>query len=335
VRLRHGAQVKANKIHHAAGSDILVPPNGDGTRRFPVRFGLQVSQFDTPGGAAQVGPLFLDLARRADAAGLHSLWVMDHFFQIPEVGPAEHFMLEGYTALGAAAAVTSRITLGTMVTGVTYRHPGILVKTVTTLDVLSGGRAWLGLGAGWFEREHLALGVPFVPAGVRFERLEETLQIATQMWSDDCGPYIGKHHQLMETLCQPLPVSRPRPRILIGGGGERKTLRLAAQYADTWNMFAMDASEVAPKIDILHAHCDAIGRPFGEIEKSVLGPPILPEGQTGLYGFSPAQGIDFVGRLRELGIQHYVSFISVNQGVAVDVLASEIMPHFSEEPASV
>lgn len=293
-----------------------------------MRFGLQVSTFDSIAGPAAIGPRFLAMARRADEAGLASLWVMDHYFQIPEVGPADGAMLEGYSALAAAAAVTERVSLGTMVTGVSYHHPGILVKTVTTLDVLSGGRAVLGIGAGWFEREHLALGVPFPPVTERFERLEETLQIANQMWSGDAGPFTGKHYQLAETLCRPLPLSRPRPRILIGGGGERKTLRIAAQYADAWNMFAMDASEVAAKLAVLRQHCETIGRPFDEIEKSVLGPPVMPPGQTGPYGFTPAQGVEFIGQLRDLGIEHYIAFTSVDAAVIVDVLASEVMPHF-------
>jgi F420-dependent oxidoreductase-like protein len=298
-----------------------------------VRFGLQVSGFQSVAGPERIGPKFLALARRADEAGLDSFWVMDHFFQIPEVGPAEQNMLEGYSALAAAAGVTKRISLGTMVTGVTYRHPGVLVKTVTTLDVLSGGRAWLGLGAGWYEREHLALGVPFPPVAARFEMLEETLQIAIQMWSGEAKPFHGKHFQLAETLCRPLPLSQPRPPILIGGGGERKTLRLAAQYADAWNMFAMDASEVAHKLAVLRRHCEALGRPYESIEKSVLGPPIMPVGQTGEWGMNPAQGIDFIGRLHELGINHFIAFTSVDAPEIVDVFAQEVMPHFRKTNA--
>ena len=293
-----------------------------------MRFGLQVSGFDAAAGAEYVGPKFHELARRADQAGIDSFWVMDHFFQIPEVGPAEQNMLEGYSALAAAAAVTTRITLGTMVTGVTYRHPGVLVKTVTTLDVLCGGRAWFGLGAGWYEREHLALGVRFSPVAERFEMLEETLQIANQMWSGEAKPFHGKHFQLAETLCRPLPLSQPRPPILIGGGGERKTLRLAAQYADAWNMFAMDLSEVSHKLAVLRRHCESLGRPFEEIETSVLGPPIMPPGQTGPWGMTPAQGIDFISRLQELGIQHYIAFTSVDAVAIVDVFADEVMPRF-------
>lgn len=295
-----------------------------------MKFGLQVSVFNSSGGTAAIGPRFLDLARRADEAGLDSFWVMDHYFQIPEVGPADDPMLEGYSALSAAAAVTRRISVGAMVTGVTYRHPGILVKTATTLDVLSGGRAILGLGAGWYEREHLALGVPFPPVAERFERLQETLQIANQMWSDDDGPFVGKHYQLAETLCRPQPLSQPRPRILIGGGGERKTLRLAAQYADAWNMFSMNPDEVAPKLDILHRHCEEVGRDFAAIEKSVLGPPIMPPGRTGTWGMTPEQGIAFLGRLQAMGIDHYIAFTSVDNAEIVDILSREIAPRFQE-----
>ena len=170
---------------------------------------------------------------------------MDHWFQMDWMAPAEDPMLEGYTALGFVAGVTERLRLRLLVTGVTYRHPGLLAKTVTTLDVLSGGRAELGIGAAWYEREHVGLGVPFPPVKERFERLEEALQICLQMWSDDNGPFRGRHYQLAETLCRPPPVSAPRPRIMIGGGGEKKTLRLVAQYADACNLFG-DAATRSP-----------------------------------------------------------------------------------------
>src|SRR5215207_5580416 len=201
-----------------------------------MKFGITIPRFVTPGGDPTIASEFAGIVRDADQVGLDSLWVMDHFFQIPPIGTADEPMLEGYSALAFAAGISERISLGTLVTGVTYRQPGVLVKTVTTLDVLSGGRAELGIGAGWYEREHRALGVPFPPLAERFERLEETLQICLQMWSDDDGPYEGRHHRLAETLCRPAPVSRPRPRILIGGGGERKTLRLVARYADACNI---------------------------------------------------------------------------------------------------
>jgi F420-dependent oxidoreductase-like protein len=196
-----------------------------------MKIGLQLPNFTWPDGSARMAARLADVARAADEAGFHSLWVMDHFFQISMIGPPEHDMLEGYTTLGYLAAHTRRVKLGTLVTGVVYRYPGILVKSATTLDVLSGGRAYFGIGAAWNEQESRGLGVPFPALGVRFEMLEETLQIAKQMWSADNGPYRGKHFQLEQTLCVPQPLSRPHPPILVAGGGEKKTLRLVAQYA--------------------------------------------------------------------------------------------------------
>jgi F420-dependent oxidoreductase-like protein len=230
---------------------------------------LHVSRFDWAGGPEGIGSGVADLAQRAEAIGVRTLSFMDHFFQMDWMAPAEHPMLEGYTALGFVAGRTSTLRLRLLVTGVTYRHPGLLAKTVTTLDVVSGGRAELGIGAAWYEREHKGLGVPFPPTAERFERLEEALQICLQMWSADDGPFDGKHYQLTETLCRPEPVSSPRPRILIGGGGERKTLRLVAQYADACNLMG-EPSVVAHKIDVLRRHCDAVGRDLSEIEVTAM-----------------------------------------------------------------
>src|SRR6201999_3375958 len=179
-------------------------------------------------------------------------------------------MLEGYTALGYVAAQTERMRLGLLVSGVTYRHPGLLAKIVTTLDVLSGGRAQLGIGAAWFEEEHDGLGVPYPPIAERFERLEEAIQICFQMWSDDNGPYAGKHYQLAETLCVPPPVSSPRPTLMIGGGGEKKTLRLVAKYGDACNLFGSDPAVITHKLDVLKGHCEAEGRDYEEIEKTII-----------------------------------------------------------------
>jgi F420-dependent oxidoreductase-like protein len=205
---------------------------------------------------------------------------MDHYFQIEPTGrPAESNMLEGYTTLGFLAAHTSRIELGLLVTGVTYRHPGLLAKIVTTLDVLSGGRAVLGVGAAWFEREHRGMGVPFPPVAERFERLEETLRICGQMWDpENNGPFEGKHYQLAETLCSPQPIHRPR--VLIGGGGERKTLRLVAQYGDACNLFASSPEDVAHKLDVLRRHCDDAGRDYDAIRKTVLANNPRPTPET-------------------------------------------------------
>jgi F420-dependent oxidoreductase-like protein len=195
---------------------------------------------------------------------------MDHYFQMDTMASVDEPMLEGYTTLGYVAGKTERMTLGLLVTGVMYRYPGLLAKIVTTLDVLSGGRARLGIGASWYEREQLGLGVPVVPVGERFERLEETLQICRQMWSDDDGPFRGRHYQLAETICVPPPISRPHPPVMIGGGGEKKTLRLVARYADACNLFGTGPEEVAHKLDVLREHCAAEDRSYDGIEKTVL-----------------------------------------------------------------
>ena len=234
-----------------------------------MKLDLHISRFDWAGGAAGIGPGVAHLARTAEAIGIHTLSVMDHFFQMEAVAPAEDPMLEGYTALGFIAGVTEHLRLRLLVGGVTYRHPGVLAKTMTTLDVLSGGRSELGLGAAWYEREHKGLGVPFPPIAERFERLDEALRIILQMWSPDNGRFDGKHYQLAETLCSPQPVSAPRPRIMIGGGGEKKTLRLVAQYADPCNLFGAPEA-VAHKVEVLRRHCDAMGRDIGTIEITAL-----------------------------------------------------------------
>ena len=234
-----------------------------------MQLDIHVPRFTWPGGPGAIGPTFASLAQTAEAIGVRTLSVMDHWFQMDMLWPAEEPMLEGYTTLSFAAAKTERLRFRLLVGGVTYRHPGLLAKTVTTLDVLSGGRAELGLGAAWYEREHRGLGVPFPPLSERYERLEETLQICFQMWSDDDGAYEGSHYQLAETLCSPQPVSSPRPRVLIGGGGERKTLRLVAKYADVCNIIG-DAATVAQKVDVLRRHCDDVGRDPSEIEVTAL-----------------------------------------------------------------
>ena len=234
-----------------------------------MKLDLHVMRFDWAATPADIAPGVARIARTAEAVGVRALSFMDHFFQMDGFAPAEHPMLEGYTALAYVAALTERLRLRLLVTGITYRHPGILAKTMTTVDVLSGGRAELGLGAAWYEREHKGLGVPFPPIAERFERLEETIQICLQMWSDNNGAYNGKHYQLAETLCSPQPVSSPRPKIMIGGGGEKKTLRLVAQYADSCNFFG-GGEEIAHKIEVLRGHCDTLGRDIREIEVTAL-----------------------------------------------------------------
>jgi F420-dependent oxidoreductase-like protein len=238
-----------------------------------MELALHFMNFTLPGGSKALGPALAATAQAAEEAGCSTFTMMDHWFQMEGFATAQDPMLEGYTALGFVAGKTERMTLSLMVTGVTYRHPGLLAKIVTTLDVVSGGRAMLGIGAAWYEREHRALGVPFPPIAERFERLEETLQICNQMWSDNDGPYDGKHYHLAETLCHPQPVQQPRPRILIGGGGERKTLKLVARYADACNLFAMGPAEVQRKLDILARHCEDEGRDIATIKKTIQGAP--------------------------------------------------------------
>jgi F420-dependent oxidoreductase-like protein len=286
-----------------------------------MRIGLQIPSFTWSGSPGSIRTKLADVARTAEDAGFHSVWVMDHFFQIPIVGPAEQEMLEGYAALSYLAAVTERVKLGTLVTGVTYRHPGVLAKTVTTLDVLSGGRAYLGIGAAWFDREHHGLGVPFPPLGERFERLEETLRIVKQFWSGEARPFAGKHYQLAETLNSPPPVARPHPPILIGGMGEKKTLRLVARYADACNLFAYaGAPALAEKLDVLRRHCDAEGRPYDAIEKTALGTANLPKQTT-------AEIVEQCRALAAVGIQHAIfNFPRVDELTGLRAFGKEVIP---------
>ena len=288
-----------------------------------MRIGLQVPSFTWPGGPAEIATRLVEIAQAADEGGFASLWVMDHFFQIGAVGQPDEPMLEGYAALSYLAGVTRRVRLGTLVTGVVYRHPGILVKTVSTLDVLSGGRAYLGIGAAWNEREARGLGVPFPALGERFERLEEALQIARQMWSGEVTVYTGKHYQLAETLNSPQPLTKPHPPILIGGGGEKKTLRLVAQYADACNLFAYGGAEaIRHKLSVLRGHCESLGRPYEAIERTALGTLNL-----GSQGMSVSQAIAWCRELAGAGIQHLiVNLPDVAQVSPVEVIGHQVIP---------
>ncbi len=236
-----------------------------------MKLAIHFPNFSYPGEPATLAKLVKETARTADQGGVETMTFMDHYFQMEQRAPATDPMLEGYTSLGYVAGVTERLKLGLLVTGVTYRHPGLLAKIVTTLDVLSEGRAFLGIGAAWYEKEHLALGVPYPHISQRFEMLEEAIQICEQMWSDYDGPYNGKHYQLAETICRPRPIQAPRPPILIGGVGEKKTLRLVARYADAWNVFDLGLEGIAAKLDILRAHCDTEGRDFSHIQLTAIG----------------------------------------------------------------
>ena len=233
-----------------------------------MRLGLHISNFTWPEGPSRLGPVLGDVASAADEAGFDRISVMDHLWQISVIGPPEQEMLEAYTTLGFLAGHTRRAKLLTLVTGVVYRDPGLLAKAVTTLDVLSGGRAMLGIGAAWNEEESRGLGLLFPPTAERFERLEEALQICRQMFAGDETAYEGRHYRLGRLLNSPAPLSRPHPPILIGGGGEKKTLRLVAQYADACNLFP--GPDLRHKLDVLRRHCDDVGRDYDEIEKTVL-----------------------------------------------------------------
>ena len=262
-----------------------------------MRLGVHLVRYDVPGGPAAIAGMLAELATASDEAGIDVLSCMDHYFQLPYVGDASLDMLEGYSALAFLAAHSRRVELQLLVTGVTYRHPGLLAKIVSTLDVLSGGRAVLGLGAAWYEREHRGLGVPFPPLRDRFELVEETLQIVRQMWSDDDGPYVGRHYKLAETLCSPQPL-HPVP-VMVGGVGERKSLRLVAEYADACNIFAggqQGADFVAGKLAVLREHCDRAGTSYEAIRKTILWTPSLDPTR-------PAEFLTVMAGMADIGVQ--------------------------------
>ncbi|MBV9793283.1 MAG: LLM class F420-dependent oxidoreductase [Actinobacteria bacterium] len=285
-----------------------------------MKLGLQIPDFTWAGNPAQLGSTLATVARTADDAGFEHIMLMDHFFQIRSVGPSEHEMLEAYTALGFLAAHTSRVRLGTLVTGVHYRYPGLLAKTVTTLDVLSGGRAWLGIGAGWNEEESRGLGVPFPPVAERFEQLEEALQICLQMWAGDEKPYDGKLFHLDRPLNSPQALTKPHPPIMIGGGGEKKTLRLVARYAQACNLFS--SPELGRKLDVLREHCEREGRDYDEIEKTAYY-----SFDVGTDGENTAKTIDELGRLSEQGIQTAIGqVVGVSSISPLEVIGNEVIP---------
>jgi alkanesulfonate monooxygenase len=285
-----------------------------------MKIGLHISDFTYPNGPAGLADDLTRIAVAAEEEGFARLSVMDHVWQIRYEGAVENDMLEAYTTLGFLAARTSTIDLLAWVTGVTYRSPGLLAKLVTTLDVLSKGRAWLGIGAGWNEEEARGLGLDFPPLAERFERLEEALRICLRMWSGDDGPFEGAHYRLERTLNVPAPLSRPHPPILIGGSGEKKTLRLVARYAQACNLYG--GPEVARKLEVLRGHCDAVGRDYDDIEKTVIGP------------LDPADPEALLAQLRayaDLGItQYHGSVRGVSEIEPLRVLGREVIPAAAE-----
>ena len=307
-----------------------------------MKIGLQIPRFHWPGSPRNIGPKLAEIARAADDAGFDSLWVMDHFYQVGQgYGAPEEPMLEAYTALAYMAAVTRNVRLGTMVTGAFYRHPGVLVKTVTTLDVLSGGRGMLSIGAGWYRQESLGMGIPF-PRSLRelTGRLEETLQIAHHMWRDDRTSFDGKYYRLEEPICSPQPISKPHPYIMIGGSGERKTLRYVAKYGDACNLhlgahpklkgytqrsydnYGSRIERLGHKLDVLRRHCEREGRDYYEIDKSVLSPMDVSPGALTLE-----EVVGMCSELAEMGF-NYVVFNMPNdhEKTPIEAIGEEVIP---------
>jgi F420-dependent oxidoreductase-like protein len=297
-----------------------------------MKIGLQIPSFTWPDAPDSIGPTLARIVETADDAGFDSLWVMDHFFQIRGVGKPEEPMLEGWTALGYMAAHTKKAMLGLMVGGVHYRQAALWAKAATTLDVLSGGRAYLGIGAAWNEEESHGLGFPMPPLGIRFEMLEETVQICHAMWQGERGteePFDGSHYQATRLLNSPQSISRPHPKILIGGGGEQKTLRLVARYADACNIFG-GPEQVKHKFEVLRQRCAEEGRPFEEIERTNLW-------SVDLESESAAQVVDRFGSLAEAGVQHVIfNMKDVWDPRHLETLARDVVPQVQAiEPASI
>ena len=294
-------------------------------RRTALKLGLHLSNYTYGVDAAGFASKLEEIVSGAEAAGFYRISVMDHYFQIPAVGPVENEMFEAYGILGYIAARTSRVQLGVLATGVTYRNPGYLAKQVTGLDVLSGGRAWLGIGAAWYEREHLGLGIAFPPLKERFERLEEAIQICMQMWSDDDGPFEGKHYSLAETICRPQPIQQPRPRILVAGSGERKTLRLVARYGDACNVSGDNAEAVERRFGILREHCEAEGRDYDAIERT-----ISTRLDPGPNGERASELVDTLGRFAEAGVQAaFGSLVGCENPRVMDAMATKVIPQLA------
>jgi F420-dependent oxidoreductase-like protein len=269
-----------------------------------MRISLSITNYSWPGGPDCLGAELARVVRAAEAGGLDTVWVPDHLLQAAPGSPPDAEMVEAYTTLGFLAGQSAHIRLGAMVTAATYRSPGLLIKAVTTLDVLSGGRAWLGIGTGYHEGEALALGLALPPTAERYERLEETLRLALQMWAGDLSPFEGAHHRLERPLNSPQSLTRPHPPILIGGMGERKTLRLVALYADACNLFDVPdgGATIRRKLAVLAEHCEAAGRPYGEIEKTI-STRLEPDETAAAFAERCAS-------LAELGIEHAVVITS-------------------------
>lgn len=312
-----------------------------------MKLGLQIPEFNWPDSPQSIGAKLVEIAKTAENVGISSLWFMDHFFQVAEQGDdsqvAAEPMLEGYSAASYIAAVTQKIKIGLLVTGNIYRHPGLLIKTVTTLDVLSGGRAYFGIGAGWYEREAKGLGVAFPSVRERMERLEETLKIAKHMWSGDRSPFDGKYYQLAEPINSPQPLSKPHPPIMVGGQGEKKTLKLVAKYADAYNVYfgsfwnqsgsaerteryKSNSERVKRKLNVLKMHCSKVGRSYDEIERSTLGHVWLAPG-----GMNADDIVQTCRDLAKMGFTHViVNMINLHEIEPLNIIGREVIPEIAE-----
>ena len=298
-----------------------------------MKVGLQISSFTWPGGTEKLGETLGAIVRSADDAGFDSIWVMDHFIQIGSVGRPEEPMLEGMTALGFMAAHSRRARLGLMVGGIHYRQAGLWLKAATTLDVLSGGRAWFGIGAAWNEQESRALGFPMPPLGDRFEMLEETLRIVRLGWHGELGSqsaFEGQHYSARHVLNSPQSLTRPHPPILIGGGGERRTLKLVAMYADACNVFGTDPEHLAHKFGVLRRHCEAVGRDYASVEKTLLTTVSLtPDGAR--RSLTPDQLVERLGRTADAGAQHAIfSLREVHDLSRIDLVGRDVIPQLRD-----
>jgi F420-dependent oxidoreductase-like protein len=285
-----------------------------------VKLGLQINHFTWPGGPKRLSHDLAAIARTADGGGFDPIGVMDHFFQIRSLGPPELDMLEAYTTLGYLAAHTQRARLLTIVTGAPYRYPGVLVKIVTTLDVLSGGRAMLGVGAAWNEQESHALGIPFPPLAERFDWLEDTLELAHRMWRDDQSAFNGKRFRFERPLNRPQTLSRPHPPIMVGGSGEQKTLRLVARYADACNLFA--TPDLRRKLDVLKRHCERAKRDYDAIEKTCMFRIDIGE-----RGENAGRMVEQLAMLRKLGFTTAIGGVKdVWKIEPLQIIARDVIP---------
>lgn len=291
-----------------------------------MHIGLQIPSFKYPGGTAAIRPTLMNAARTAEDAGFYSLWVMDHFYQIQGLFGETYQdpMLEGYTTLGFLAGVTEKMYLGTMVTGVIYRHPSVLLKTVSTLDIVSGGRAYFGVGAAWYEGEAQGFGIPYPSTSERFEQLEETLQMSRQLWGKDVeSRFEGKHFNAPKMVNNPAPVSQPRPKLLIGGTGPTKTLRMVAQYADACNIFeGRGHDQIVEALNTLRGHCERLGRSYEDIEKTSLGTVMLADGHDTVQGI-----IERCRKLADMGFTHAIfNMTNLYEIKPLEIFGKEIIP---------